>query len=146
MGRICGVWVWGGVGMGDGGGDGAAEGVLAEAGEGVVGHEGLEAGEAFGGAGCAGAFVGDVFAAGHGEEGLLGRGDVGGDGRLGGREAFAEVPAAHAAVEGGGAHLGGADFAGAVHDLPEPDEHFMPGFGHEEEGWAMVIVEFGDAG
>lgn len=126
------------------------------AGKGLVGHEGLEAGEAFGGAGLAGAFVGDVFAACHGEEGLFGRGDVGVDGGRGGwlgmgcspgiRHELGEVPAAQAAVETSGAHLGGADLAGAVHDLPEPDEHFMPGFGHEQEGRAVMVVEFGNAG
>ena len=56
------------------------------------------------------------------------------------------MPALHAAVKSGGAHLGRFDDAGAVHDLPEPDEHFMPGLGHEAERGTVVVVKLGDAG
>ena len=149
----------GGSGFRDGFGDEDADGGGAEASVGLVGHEGLVLGELLLGDERAGALVLDVFDAKHGEadffgigeavlggvgDGSGGRGGRGGDGIFCGEE-FGEVPAAHAAVEAGGAHLGGFDEAGAVHDLPEPDEHFMPGLGHETEGGAVSLVEFGDA-
>ena len=58
-------------------GEVVAEGVLAEVGVREVGEGGLIAGEVCEGPGPAGAFVGDVFAVGTGEDDFLGLGEGG---------------------------------------------------------------------
>lgn len=57
-----------------------------------------------------------------------------------------EMPALEAAVEGGGAELEGKYGAAAIHDLPEPDEHFFAGLGHEEKRGRETVAELGDVG
>ena len=67
----------GGGGLRDEVGEVVAEGVLADVGVGEVGEGGLVTGEVCEGTGQAGAFVGDVFAVGAGEDDFLGLGEGG---------------------------------------------------------------------